>query len=354
MSAVAQNFETGEKLSHMATSLYNDATSHRTSEPEKFESPEDKAFLLVHDALYHQCQITIYSMIVPVFSGMPTDPAIDLDKQKKGAEIVTKHADLFRRLLHPFLCGQRHVSLLPPLVGYGAFVVAIVLLTLEISCKSRNGSRIPSESSKTGCRLNSVISILNLLDELRIYWRALQTPVRDSLAHSTGRSDCPNYMKWETLNAALQAHFSEHLGQSSLAHSRIGMSPIWPLSVGKHGIVTNVRSGKPSTNPTSENVPEMPTHNQKMSTSDYQLGNSSGATRSADILQGQGDSLLSSGIDDGIGGSSEFEMNDTLMSQADLLPDYDWYSLSFAEAGVQEFSGLEPSTLFQQGWHTFS
>lgn len=36
------------------------------------------------------------------------------------------------------------------------------------------------------------------------------------------------------------------------------------------------------------------------------------------------------------------------------LQNENWYSLSFAEAGIEQFAGLEPSTLFQQGWRTFS
>lgn len=46
--------------------------------------------------------------------------------------------------------------------------------------------------------------------------------------------------------------------------------------------------------------------------------------------------------------------NDSSMSQIGLLPDPEWYSLSFAEAGVEQFCGLEPSILFQQGWKVFS
>lgn len=42
------------------------------------------------------------------------------------------------------------------------------------------------------------------------------------------------------------------------------------------------------------------------------------------------------------------------MSQIDLSPDPEWYSLSFAEAGIEQFSGLEPSIIFQQGWRAFS
>jgi hypothetical protein len=50
----------------------------------------------------------------------------------------------------------------------------------------------------------------------------------------------------------------------------------------------------------------------------------------------------------------EFEApGDSLMGQIHLPHDYDWYSLSFEEAGVEQFAGLEPSTLFQRGWSSF-
>lgn len=59
-------------------------------------------------------------------------------------------------------------------------------------------------------------------------------------------------------------------------------------------------------------------------------------------------------------GSSELDdlvdmvPNDSSMSQFNLLPECEWYGLSFAEAGVEQFCGLEPSILFQQGWRAFS
>ncbi|KAJ5767672.1 hypothetical protein N7533_000255 [Penicillium manginii] len=37
----------------------------------------------------------------------------------------------------------------------------------------------------------------------------------------------------------------------------------------------------------------------------------------------------------------------------DIPQDYDWYSFSFTEAGVAQFDGVEPSSLFQQGWQMF-
>jgi hypothetical protein len=116
-------------------------------------------------------------MAVPLFSGISTDPKIDIDTQRQSAETVTKHADLFHHLLEPYIYGRRHVSHLPPLVGYGAFVAGIVLLATEISCQNKKDNGPPTEAGKKGCRLAAVKSILHLLDNLRVYWRALQRPV---------------------------------------------------------------------------------------------------------------------------------------------------------------------------------
>jgi hypothetical protein len=55
--------------------------------------------------------------------------------------------------------------------------------------------------------------------------------------------------------------------------------------------------------------------------------------------------------------ASEAEANaiDLLISggNVNVPQDYDWYNLSFAEAGVEQFAGLEPFALFQHGWQTF-
>lgn len=116
-------------------------------------------------------------MIVPLFSGIPTDPRIDLYTQKKSAETVTKHADLFEGLLIPYLYGRGDVSRLPPFVGYGAFIAGIVLLATEISCQNKEVNESPPAAGKRGRRLAAVEAILHLLDNLRVYWRALQRPV---------------------------------------------------------------------------------------------------------------------------------------------------------------------------------
>lgn len=141
------------------------------------KTPEVQILSLLHDAVYHQCQIVLHSMIVPLFSGIPTDPKIDPETQRKAAETVTHHADLFERLLAPYLYGQRDVSRLPPIVGYGAFVVGIVLLSTEVSRRNKSVSELPVNAGKKDHRLVAVEAILHLLDTLRVYWRALQRPV---------------------------------------------------------------------------------------------------------------------------------------------------------------------------------
>lgn len=56
----------------------------------------------------------------------------------------------------------------------------------------------------------------------------------------------------------------------------------------------------------------------------------------------------------GLDGLVEMVPNESVMNQIDMLPDSEWYNLSFAEAGVGQFTGLETSNLFQQSWRTFS
>lgn len=166
-----------EKLSHLATSLFDESVTLRNSGHRNDSIPEDEVLLLVHDALYHQCQITAHWMIVPLFSGITSDPTIGIDKQRKSADTVVKHADLLERLLAPYLYGRSDISRLPPLVGYGAFVAGIVMLATEISCQNRVANGSFTEDGRNGPRLAAVRSILQLLDHLRVYWRALERPV---------------------------------------------------------------------------------------------------------------------------------------------------------------------------------
>lgn len=187
-SPSSRNFESGERLSQLSTVLFEEALSLRNSDYGGHQPLEDDRLLLVHDSLYHQCQISIHSMIVPVFSGIPSDPHVDLAKCRESASLVAKHADLFQRLLEPYFRGQRHISCLPPLVGYGSFVAGIVLLTVHISYANSEGNEFPEEADGSARRLASVEGILGLLDGLRVYWRALQRPVSHSSCPTRGDS----------------------------------------------------------------------------------------------------------------------------------------------------------------------
>ncbi|KAJ5871803.1 uncharacterized protein N7529_004156 [Penicillium soppii] len=144
-SAISRNLNSAQHLSRLAASLFDEASAVRVSVRQDDKTPEVQILSLLHDAVYHQCQIVLHSMIVPLFSGIPTDPKIDPETQRKAAETVTHHADLFERLLAPYLYGQRDVSRLPPIVGYGAFVVGIVLLSTEVSRRNKSAG---------GCRSN--------------------------------------------------------------------------------------------------------------------------------------------------------------------------------------------------------
>lgn len=43
----------------------------------------------------------------------------------------------------------------------------------------------------------------------------------------------------------------------------------------------------------------------------------------------------------------------SLTAQLAVTEEDAWYSLSFAEAGIEQFAGYEPLPLFQQGWMNF-
>jgi hypothetical protein len=193
-AAISKNLNLAQHLSRLAASLFDDASAVRGSIRQDDITPEVQILLLLHDAVYHQCQIVLHSMVVPLFSGIPTDPKIDPETQRKAAETVTHHADLFERLLAPYLYDRKDVSLLPPLVGYGAFVVGIVLLSTEISRRNQSASEPPVSADTMDRGLVAVKAILRLIDTMRVYWRALQHPVSALI-----NPDASVYVLWRAL-----------------------------------------------------------------------------------------------------------------------------------------------------------
>lgn len=349
---VSGRFVSGERLSRLASSIFNDAGPLRELDQQSSWTPENRCLLIVHDALYHQCQISIHSMAVPLFSGIPNDPKIDIVQQRRSAAIVVEHADRFRRLLEPYFCGECHVSFLPPLVGYGAFVVAIVFLAMEISCPIGETSSLAARASGNGCRISTVKSILQLLDHLRVYWRALQRPV-SLVVCLVGVASVFDYSQWEILQSALQADFPKHTMQSRPAIPQSCMSSEHALLMQNHSWITNMHS---------DNLPAQPSDRENLDTS-ARYGQTSEEASNGQLQtfeamppeeesEAQRNFHLANADNNGFEVAAEGAANDPSMCQINVPPDDDWYSLSFAEAGIEQFVGLEPYSLFQQGWGT--
>ncbi|OAQ99375.1 hypothetical protein LLEC1_04292 [Akanthomyces lecanii] len=282
-------------FSHLATLLFDDAISVRSLVYQNDNTIEAQNLCLFHDAIYYQCQIVLHSLLVPLFSGIPGDRNLDNYRQTqiRAAETVLSHADRFVELLLPYLHGGEDVSRLPPLLGYGAFVVSMVFLSTEAARRNQLPPEGSVNTNKTAGRLNAVKDISRLLDTLRSYWRALQQP-------------------WEVLSSALQAHLSESREQ------------------------TNDRT----------------LQRADQSGNDAQKPGSGGNTRKSVTEAGN---LALRPINE------EHESNANMgevtsgpyTGELDLFADSEWYGLSLAEAGVEQFAGYEPSSLFQQGWKTF-
>ena len=47
------------------------------------------------------------------------------------------------------------------------------------------------------------------------------------------------------------------------------------------------------------------------------------------------------------------EESESLLNEVILPQDHDWYDPFFTGAGVEQFAGINPYTLFQEGWRTF-
>ncbi|KAH7191329.1 hypothetical protein DER44DRAFT_890037 [Fusarium oxysporum] len=206
--------------------------------------------------------------------------------QRKSAEAVIRHAELFETLLKPYLYGRSDVSRLPPLVGYSAFVVAIVFLSAEVCWHNQPASELRAGAGKKNRRLDTAIAILHMLDTLKIYWRALGNP-------------------WEILRAALRKIHSTRIETSEQTEPREGQSSSHPEDC--HTTTEAGASNEPSglENGTREGIEDRET-----SPTGYITGNAS---------EGQADIIPSN----------------SLMHQLDTFPEGERYSLTFAGSGVE-------------------
>ncbi|OGM44855.1 hypothetical protein ABOM_006113 [Aspergillus bombycis] len=314
-SSITQNLDSLQRLSQLARSIFEDEMSIRglaTSRSD--QGTENTPLVLFISALYHQCQITLHSIIVPLFSGTHHGPTIDPEVVKQSAETVTQHAELFEALLSPYIYGQGDVTLLPPFVGYGAFIIGAVFLATEVSFQDKTSRRpVPGAHSESR-RLSTVKGTLHLLNKLRFYWRALQ-------------------LSWEKLDAALQLHMSCHRPQRGSA------SP--------HAIRAPEPNPSEPKSQLSDHVPEGSVNDEQPSTHEA----------SVPSIGPSGEHLhpWATMSDNCIFEQSDMETADmSFTTPSGVTQGYPWYNLSFAEAGIEQFAGLEPLHLFQQGCGFFS
>ncbi|KAL7769934.1 hypothetical protein ACKLNR_001318 [Fusarium oxysporum f. sp. zingiberi] len=298
------------QLSQLATSIFDDAAEVRTSAYQGDQTTESQMMLFLHDSVYHQIQIALHSTIVPLFSGIPADEKIDTETRRSAAQTVIHHADQFECLLGPHLYDKQDISRIPPLVGYGAFVVGIIFLSTEVRYHTKPASELPFNTSRKDRRLATVHAILHLLDTIKAYWRALQYPA-------------------EVLRSALEA---AHLALSKpprlidagndelLRHTNDNQQ-----SLPAEGLSTTIDSAN------GHLQSPMPDTNEEDYAENTRPLNIRDESNELDILP---DGYLTSQMDEGL--------------------DFEWYDVSFAEVGVEGFEGLEASNLFRQGWKSFS
>ncbi|KAL5358126.1 hypothetical protein BJX96DRAFT_163544 [Aspergillus floccosus] len=355
-----ENFDKIQTLSNLATSIFDQAKfyrSHTTSGTDK--TSEHELIMLSFNALFHLCQITLHSMIVPVFSGKSIDGSTSRDSVRRSAERVVNHARSYTTLLSPYLYAKGDITRVPPLVGYGAFITAMVLLTTEISSRAMTSQAAhPGSHSESG-RLSAVEAILGLLDALRKHWRPLQYPVSGLLFHI--HRDFSNLMglQYEKLSTGLQVTRSGNQTHSGTAASEsgtvgrrstrgLGRRPSTqtyhrlPVTVRTDGVVGEECASGAHDSSVQSICPSngTPLH----------LAKSPHRTGAAEVSTPPATEDANSDLNnvDGRPADSSF------MAPSSDVEDGAWYSLSFAEAGVEQFAGFEPLYLFQHGWRSFS
>lgn len=94
------------------------------------------------------------------------------------------------------------------------------------------------------------------------------------------------------------------------------------------------------------------TYNQFTNASNEQLQFSIADSSAVGSPEIQNDSHSEPAMDSQVEAPIEIEQGGSLSSH-DILPQDGWYNPCFTGAGVEQFAGLNPYTLFQQGWRTF-
>jgi hypothetical protein len=93
--------------------------------------------------------------------------------------------------------------------------------------------------------------------------------------------------------------------------------------------------------------------NQFKNVSNEQLYLSKADSSAIRRLEIEDESHSITAMDSQVETTNGIEQSGSMLSQFILPQDHDWNNPCFSGAGGEEFIGLDPSTLFQQGWRTF-
>ncbi|KAE8413521.1 hypothetical protein BDV36DRAFT_28610 [Aspergillus pseudocaelatus] len=318
-SSPSLNIKSVYSLSDLATSICNSANT--VNDPITVNDTEfaSHSMKLLAESLFHQCQIILHSMLVPLFSGASTGPEIDLESVKRSAESVIRHAGLHEKLLNPFLYGNGDITVLPPLMGYGAFITGIVLLATETSCQDKRLQESITERRTEGRKLRAVRAISRLLNALCRHWRPL--------GHLS-----------EQLSSALDRQLLPFASQES-STERNRMYRIDRMQACNEATPLGLSAQE------SDGPPTLAPHLGTMNHSIYQANNPRADSRS---------SLALTQNCSGVGEADSVDPEDLLMEQRDVSLDDTWYNLSIGDVCLEEHSGFEPLALFQQGWRVLN
>ncbi|OAL56102.1 hypothetical protein IQ07DRAFT_676294 [Pyrenochaeta sp. DS3sAY3a] len=310
--SIHERFAKLSNLSSLASATYKNVD--RPTE-QAFATSKDLHVLHTLDALYYMCQIALHSTAVPLFSGSSLEPDANPRDVRESAGKVLTYAERFLTLLESYWNGTFDVSHISPLVGYGAFITASVIIAYEVSTRhtSSSESQFWSHRDLGRGRHSALRIVVDLLDALRLYWRSLKMPwekLRDAIAAMPPPATCEDTpftteASPQNISIAAVAQHQRFSGDASPAEV-----PIAGL-----GAFLSPSSGMSDTRPAMQQT-------------------LAGFTPVSTELDGRNaDKYFAPvgqlDVDSNNGGGSE------------------WWDLTFVEAGFAHFEGLEPVSNFR-------
>ncbi|KEF54915.1 uncharacterized protein A1O9_09358 [Exophiala aquamarina CBS 119918] len=325
------NYDTSRKvqetrgLSELATTTYATVSlAHRKQLMDLLVS--EHAFGLTHqllffDGLYHLSQITLYSTLVPLFSGSQMDPSVDITIVQSSAKAAVRHAWLFGGILKDYLGGRVDVTYLSSLLGYCAFICGTVLLSFEISREGRNPIAFIPELGEASSTLPTVEMFVDTLDASSRFWNVLRRP-------------------FEKLSAALK-------GASAQLISR---HPEAAQSLGSSSAPNERNHARAHLRTTDPFLPSQEQGNSSLGGEDKVLNHVQSRIHPLPRMEPLD---FSTGIPlDSQPMTTCVLTNNLSLETLESYDDWndDWWNMPFAAAGNDQLTGFEPMLLFRQAW----